>query len=402
MRDAVEEAVAAAFRDEWGQVFATVVGLVDDWELAEDCVADAFAAALPAWRRDGVPRRPGAWLTVAARNRARDRLRRAGVEQRKLAEVASMPDPEPLPPTEFPDHRLELIFTCCHPALQPEARVALTLRTLTGMTTAEIARAFLVSEPTMAQRLVRAQRKIRNAGIPYRVPPAHLLPERTAGVLAVLYLLYREGYASSTDELVRAEVSGEAIRLARALAALMPDEPEAVGLLALMLLQDARRPARLDADGEVVLLADQDRALWDDSLIAEGTTLLERALRRGRVGPYQLQAAIAAEHDRGPDTDWREIVRLYDELLRVLPSPVVRLHRAVAVAAVDGPAVALPLVEELAAALDRHHLWHATRADLLRRLDRGAEARSAYAAALDLAPSAAERRFLGRRLACLG
>ena len=402
MRDAVEEAVAAAFRDEWGQVFATVVGLVDDWELAEDCVADAFAAALPAWRRDGVPRRPGAWLTVAARNRARDRLRRAGVEQRKLAEVASMPDPEPLPPTEFPDHRLELIFTCCHPALRPEARVALTLRTLTGMTTAEIARAVLVSEPTMAQRLVRAQRKIRNAGIPYRVPPAHLLPERTAGVLAVLYLLYREGYASSTDELVRAEVSGEAIRLARALAALMPDEPEAVGLLALMLLQEARRAARLDAEGELVLLADQDRALWDDSLIAEGTTLLERALRRGRVGPYQLQAAIAAEHDRGPDTDWREIVRLYDELLRVLPSPVVRLHRAVAVAAVDGPAVALPLVEELAAELDRHHLWHATRADLLRRLDRGAEARSAYAAALDLAPSAAERRFLGRRLACLG
>ena len=402
MRDAVEEAVAAAFRDEWGQVFATVVGLVDDWELAEDCVADAFAAALPTWRRDGVPRRPGAWLTVAARNRARDRLRRAGVEQRKLAEVASMPDPEPLPPTEFPDHRLELIFTCCHPALRPEARVALTLRTLTGMTTAEIARAFLVPEPTMAQRLVRAQRKIRNAGIPYRVPPAHLLPERTAGVLAVLYLLYREGYASSTDELVRAEVSGEAIRLARALVALMPDEPEAVGLLALMLLQEARRAARLDAGGELVLLADQDRALWDDSLIAEGTALLESALRRGRVGPYQLQAAIAAEHDRGPDTDWREIVRLYDELLRVLPSPVVRLHRAVAGAAVDGAAVALPLVEELGAELERHHLWHATRADLLRRLDRGAEARSAYAAALDLAPSAAERRFLGRRLACLG
>jgi len=399
VRDAVEEAIAAAFRDEWGQVLATVIGLVDDWELAEDCVADAFAAALPAWRRDGVPRRPGAWLTVAARNRARDRLRRAGVEQRKLAEVASLPDPESLPPTEFPDHRLELIFTCCHPALRPEARVALTLRTLTGMTTAEIARAFLVPEPTMAQRLVRAQRKIRNAGIPYRVPPAHLLPERTAGVLAVLYLLYREGYASSTDELVRADVSGEAIRLARALVALMPDEPEAVGLLALMLLQEARRAARLDAGGELVLLADQDRALWDDSLIAEGTALLESALRRGRVGPYQLQAAIAAEHDRGQDTDWREIVRLYDELLRVLPSPVVRLHRAVAVAAVDGPAVALPLVEELAAELDRHHLWHATRADLLRRLDRGAEARSAYAAALALAPSAAERRFLSRRLA---
>ena len=284
---AVEEAVAAAFRDEWGQVLATVIGLAGDWELAEDCVADAFAAALPAWRRDGIPRRPGAWLTVAARNRARDRLRRAAVEQRKLAEVATMSDPEPLPPTEFPDRRLELIFTCCHPALRPEARVALTLRTLTGMTTAEIARAFIVPEPTMAQRLVRAQRKIRNAGIPYRVPPAHLLPERTGGVLAVLYLLYREGYASSTDELVRPDVSGEAIRLARALVVLMPDEPEAVGLLALMLLQDARRAARLDADGELVLLADQDRALWDRGMIAEGTDAAGRrvAARPGGVLP---------------------------------------------------------------------------------------------------------------------
>jgi len=399
---AVEEAVAAAFRDEWGQVLATVIGLTGDWELAEDCVADAFAAALPAWRRDGVPRRPGAWLTVAARNRARDRLRRAVVEQRKLADVATISDPEPLPPTEFPDRRLELIFTCCHPALRPEARVALTLRTLTGMTTAEIARAFLVPEPTMAQRLVRAQRKIRNAGIPYRVPPAHLLPERTGGVLAVLYLLYREGYASSTDELVRPDVSGEAIRLARALVVLMPDEPEAVGLLALMLLQDARRAARLDADGELVLLADQDRASWDRDMIVEGTALLDAALRRGRVGSYQLQAAIAAEHDRGPETDWREIVRLYDELLRVLPTPVVRLHRAVAVASVDGPAAALPLVDEVAGELERHHLLHATRGDLLSRLDRSAEARSAYAMAVERAPSAAERRFLGRRIAALG
>jgi RNA polymerase sigma-70 factor, ECF subfamily len=251
----------------------------------------------------------------------------------------------------------------------------------------------------MAQRLVRAQRKIRNAGIPYRVPPPHLLPERTSGVLAVLYLLYREGYASSTDELLRPDVSGEAIRLARALVMLMPDEPEAVGLLALMLLQDARRPARLDADGELVLLPDQDRALWDRDMIAEWTTLLEAALRRGRVGAYQLQAAIAAEHDRGSETDWREVVRLYDELLRVLPSPVVRLHRAIAVASVEGPAAALPLVEELAGELDRHHLWHATRGDLLRRLGRGPEARSAYSVALGLAPSAAERRFLGRRIA---
>jgi RNA polymerase sigma-70 factor, ECF subfamily len=280
--------------------------------------------------------------------------------------------------------------------------VALTLRTLTGMTTAEIARAFLVPEPTMAQRLVRAQRKIRNAGIPCRVPPAHLLPERTGGVLAVLYLLYREGYASSTDELVRPDVSGEAIRLARALVVLMPDEPEAVGLLALMLLQDARRAARLDADGELVLLADQDRASWDRDMIVEGTALLDAALRRGRVGSYQLQAAIAAEHDRGPETDWREIVRLYDELLRVLPTPVVRLHRAVAVASVDGPEAALPLVEELAGELERHHLLHATRGDLLSRLDRSAEARSAYAMAVERAPSAAERRFLGRRIAALG
>ena len=271
------------------------------------------------------------------------------------------------------------------------------------MTTAEIARAFLVPEPTMAQRLVRAQRKIRNAGIPYRVPPAHLLPERTGGVLAVLYLLYREGYASSTDELVRPDVSGEAIRLARALVVLMPDEPEAVGLLALMLLQDARRAARLDADGELVLLADQDRALWDRDMIAEGTALLEAALRRGRVGSYQLQAAIAAEHDRGPDTDWREIVRLYDELLRVLPSPVVRLHRAVAVASVDGPAAALPLVEELAGELERHHLWHATRGDLLQPVGswppKPARPTRWH---VDLAPSAAERRFLGRRIAASG
>ncbi len=354
------QAVEAAFRDEWGQVLATVIGFTGDWELAEDSVADAFAGALAAWRRDGVPRRPGAWLTVVARNRARDRMRRAGVEERKLAEVASdagtgaRADPD-----EFPDERLKLIFTCCHPALAPEARVALTLRTLTGMTTPEIARAFLVPEPTMAQRLVRAQRKIRNAGIPYRVPPAHLLPERTAGVLAVLYLLYREGYAASSGELVRPDVSGEAIRLARALVALMPDEPEAVGLLALMLLQDARRPARLDVDGELVLLADQDRGRWDRALIAEGNALLAAALRRGRAGSYQLQAAIAAEHDRAPQasgTDWPEIVRLYGELLRVLPSPVVRLNRAIAVAEADGPAVALPLVEELAGELPRHHL----------------------------------------------
>ncbi|MGI5129519.1 RNA polymerase sigma factor [Pseudonocardia sp. CA-107938] len=406
MTDPVAAAVEAAFRDERGQVLATVIGLVGDWELAEDCVADAFAGALTAWRRDGVPDRPGAWLTVVARNRARDRLRRAGVEQRKLAEVAEMlPELEPEPLDDFPDERLKLIFTCCHPALAPEARVALTLRTLTALTTPEIARAFLVPEPTMAQRLVRAQRKIRNAGIPYRVPPAHLLPERTAGVLAVLYLLYREGYAASTGDLVRSEVSAEAIRLARALVALMPDEPEAVGLLALMLLQDARRPARLDGAGELVLLADQDRTRWDRALIEEGVALLDGALRRRRAGAYQLQAAIAAEHDRAPsasETDWAEIVRLYDELLRVLPSPVVRLNRAIAVGEADGPGVALPLVEELAGQLPRHHLLPATRADLLRRLGRTAEAEAAYREALGLAPTAAEQRFLEKRLAELG
>ena len=402
MSEHVESAVAAAFRDEWGQVLATVIGFTGDWELAEDCVADAFAGALASWRRDGVPRKPGAWLTVVARNRARARMRRARVEQRKRAEVASKPEPEPEQPDEFPDERLKLIFTCCHPALATEARVALTLRTLTGMTTSEIARAFLVPEPTMAQRLVRAQRKIRNAGIPYRVPPAHLLPERTGGVLAVLYLLYREGYAASAGDLVRSDVSGEAIRLARALVALMPDEPEAVGLLALMLLQDARRAARLDADGELVLLADQDRGRWGRGMVEEGVALLDGVLRRGRAGTYQLQAAIAAEHDRAPrasDTDWAEIVRLYDELLRVLPTPVVRLNRAIAVGEADGPEAALSLVDELVAELPRHHLLPATRADLLRRLGRSTESAQAYREALALAPTGQERRFLERRLA---
>jgi RNA polymerase sigma-70 factor (ECF subfamily) len=303
------------------------------------------------------------------------------------------------------DDRLRLIFTCCHPALALEAQVALTLRTLAGLTTPEIARAFLVPEPTMAQRLVRAKRKIRNAGIPYRVPPAHLLPERTVAVLAVLYLLFNEGYAASSGaDLVRRNLCSEAIRLARTLAALMPDEPEAVGLLALMLLHDARREGRVDAAGDLVPLEDQDRTRWDAERIAEGTDLLELALRRRRPGPYQVQAAIAARHATALDaaaTDWAEIAGLYRELVRMVPSPVVELNRAVAVAMADGPDAGLALVDALdgSGRLDGYHLLPATRADLLRRLGRPDEAAAAYRRALALAPSDAERRYLTRRLA---
>ena len=291
----VEESVAQAFRDEWGQVVATLIRVTGDWDLAEECAQDAFALALQRWPRDGVPRRPGAWLTTTARNRAVDRMRRDAVGAAKLREAAAMTHETEV--HEVPDERLRLMFTCCHPALAPESRVALTLRTLAGLTTSEIARAFLVGEPAMSKRLLRAKQKIRNAGIPYRVPPAHLLPERTPSVLAVLYLLFNEGYSATAGaDLVRRSLSGEAIRLARVLVRLMPDEPEAVGLLALMLLHDARRTARLDDAGELVLLRDQDRSRWDAEEIAEGTALLDGALRRGRHGPYQVQAAIAACH----------------------------------------------------------------------------------------------------------
>jgi RNA polymerase sigma-70 factor, ECF subfamily len=406
----VETAVAAAFHDEWGQIVATLIRRTGDWDLAEECAQDAFAAALEQWPKEGIPRRPGAWLTTTARNRATDRLRRAAVGAAKLRELAAMPPAGESGADEAAvsgvgDDRLRLIFTCCHPALAFEARIALTLRSLAGLTTAEIARAFLVPEPTMAKRLTRAKQKIRHAGIPYRVPPAHLLPERISAVLGVLYLLFNEGYAATTGaDLVRQGLSGEAIRLARVLVRLMPDEPEATGLLALMLLHDARRATRVDAEGALVTLEHQDRARWDAGEISEGAGLLEAALAHARPGPYQVQAAIAACHAAAgdaADTDWPQIARLYEQLARFMPSPVVELNRAVAVGMAEGPMAGLALVEALEASgeLAGYHLLPATRADLLRRLDRASEAADAYHEALVLAATDPERRFLSRRLA---
>jgi RNA polymerase sigma-70 factor (ECF subfamily) len=419
----IQDAVDEAFRAEWGRVVATLIRLTGDWDLAEECAQDAFAQALVRWPRDGVPRRPGAWLTTTARNRALDRLRRGAVEAVRLRELAvtvaaTVPDTEPAPepsdegavPEEdtVPDDRLRLMFTCCHPALPLDARVALTLRTLAGLTTVEIARAFLVPEPAMAQRLVRAKRKIRNANIPYRVPPAHLLAERTVAVLGVLYLLFNEGYsASGGPDLTRQPLTAEAIRLARVLVELMPVEPEARGLLALMLLQDSRRGTRVDPAGDVVTLEHQDRTAWDREEIDEGLRLLDATLVEGRPGPYQIQAAIAGCHALAAepaDTDWAQIAGLYAELVRLTPSPVVELNRAVAVAMADGPLAGLQLVEELAGsgALAGYHLLPATRADLLRRLGRMTDATGAYREALALAPTEVERRYLTRRLAELG
>jgi RNA polymerase sigma-70 factor, ECF subfamily len=383
-----------------------LIRVTGDWDVAEECTQDAFEQALRSWARDGVPERPGAWLTTVARNRALDRLRRGAVEATKLELIGADPtvdDDEPSEEDEIPDDRLRLIFTCCHPALAFDARVALTLRWLAGLSTAEIARAFLVPEQTMAKRLVRAKQKIRNAGIPYRVPPPDLLPSRTAGVLAVLYLLFNEGYSASAGaDLVRQNLCDDAIRLARALVQLMPEEPEAAGLLALLLFQSSRRHARLDASGELVTLDQQDRSLWDRDAISEGQALLDAALSEGRAGPYQLQAAIAGCHAAAADadeTDWPSIVGLYEELAAVLRSPVVELNLAVAVAMADGPAAGLARVEALQPALASYYLLHATRADLLRRLGRSGEAAASYRDALSLVGTDAERRFLTRRLA---
>lgn len=411
-RDVVKAAVAAAFRDEWGQVVATLIGLTGDWDLAEESAQDAFAQALERWPADGVPRSPGAWLTTTARHRALDRLRREAVGQTKLRELATLEREERPGPADdglarggVPDDRLRLMFTCCHPALSFESQVALTLRTLAGLSTAEIARAFLVPEATMSRRLVRAKQKIRDAGIPFRVPPAHLLPERLAAVLGVLYLLFNEGYSASAGaDLIRQSLTSEAIRLARQLARLLPDEPEAAGLLALMLLHEARRDSRVNATGGLVTLENQDRARWDTAAIKEGTDLLKQTLAQGRPGAYQIHAAIAACHTaaaRAADTDWAQIAALYGQLARIAPAPVVDLNRAVAVAMADGPEAGLALVEALqtSGVLAGYHLLSATRADLLRRLGRYAEARAAYQEALAQAVTETERDYLARRLA---
>lgn len=403
----VQAAVTAAFHQEWGQVVATLIRVTGDWDLAEECAQDAFAAALESWPRDGIPRRPGAWLTTTARNRAIDRLRREAVGEAKLRETALLAIPaEPdqaAVASGVGDDRLRLIFTCCHPALAFEARIALTLRTLAGLTTAEIARAFLVSEATMAKRLTRAKSKIRAAAIPYQVPPAHLLPARTGAVLGVLYLLFNEGYAASAGaDLIRQGLTAEAIRLARLVAELMPDEPEVLGLLALMLLHDARHATRVDSTGVLVPLDQQDRTRWDGASIAEGVALVQRAFEQGRTGPYQLQAAIAACHAtaaRAEDTDWSDIAALYGELVRQVPSPVVELNRAVAVGMAQGPEAGLALVDKLTESLAGYHLLPATRADLLRRLGRAAEAATSYREAIALAPTEAERTYLTARLA---
>ena len=420
----IAQVVEQVYRRESGRILAALIGSLRDFTLAEDALQDAVEVALRQWPEQGVPRNPAAWLTTIARRRAIDRLRREGVLTRKQETLLALEqlersDASDFPDTindaedtiPFPDERLKLLFTCCHPALPLEARVALTLRTLGGLSTAEIAAAFLTPLPTMAQRLVRAQRKIRDAGIPYRVPPLPLLAERMEGVLAVLYLIFNEGYASTSgDALIRQDLCAEAIRLARVLVELiaseadLPDEPEATGLLALMLLHASRRAARVDAAGDLVLLEDQDRTLWNWAEIVEGMELLDAALALRRPGPYQIQAAISALHAEAPtadETDWRQIALLYARLVHMTPSPVVELNQAVAVAMAHGPDAGLELLDRLrlGETLAHYHLYHAARADLLRRAGRYKDAAASYRAALRLCQNRIEQRFLQRRLA---